>query len=62
MPPLIPKVLPQLNPSQPHHSINVPSSTLVSDPGFPCLTELSYRPSLGPSMIEATKPATPPTK
>lgn len=30
-PPVIPNVLPQLNPSHPHHSINVPSIALVGE-------------------------------
>ena len=41
MPPLMPKVLPQLNPSQPHHNMNVPSITLVSEPALPLLTDSS---------------------
>ena len=29
--PLIPKVLPQLKPSHPHHNMNVPNKTFVGD-------------------------------
>ena len=31
LPPLTPKVDPQLKPSQPHHNMKVPSTTLVGD-------------------------------
>ena len=61
IPPLIPNVLPQLNPSQPHHSIKVPSITLVSEPGLLFFIVLSNVPILGPSIMAATSPATPPT-
>ena len=32
LPPLTPNVEPQLNPSHPHHNMNVPSKTLVGHP------------------------------
>ena len=62
IPPLIPNVLPQLKPSQPHHSMKVPSITLVSEPGLFFFIVLSYVPILGPSIMAATNPAVPPTR
>ena len=60
--PLIPNVLPQLNPNQPHHNINVPRRTLVGEAMCFGGASASNRPVRGFSINVATNPLTPPTK
>ena len=60
-PPEIPNVLPQLKPSQPHQSINIPKRALVGllISGSPLP---SKRPLRGFSIRVATRPVVPPTR
>ena len=52
--PVTPNVLPELNASQPHQSMNKPTKAFVGLPigGAP---SISQRPKRGPSMMEATR-------
>ena len=62
LPPLSPNVLPQLKPSHPHHSMNIPSTTFVNEHGGGFLRPWSNLPWRGPRIRQAASPAAPPTK
>ena len=59
-PPVMPNVLPQLNPSHPHHNTNIPNMAVTGDPIDKGLWQWK-RPMRGFSITVATNPVTPPT-
>ena len=47
--------LPQLNPSHPHHSMNIPRMAVVGEPIGSDSVPWSYLPRRGPTILEAKK-------